>query len=136
MPQTRSALLPERADEPSIRSWAHSMALLRRWLGCSPLAVTDARASECRFPKDSVDFAMALEAELATFEAALPGLLAEKAGKFAVVTGNRLIGTYDTYEDALKVGYGECGLAPFLVRRIAPGAQVAHITRLTTPCPA
>jgi len=77
-----------------------------------------------------------LEKELATYESLLPTLKADE-GKYAVVEGDGLIGTFDSYEDALKVGYERCGLKPFLVKHIEANESVAFFSRdLDTPCPA
>ncbi len=69
-----------------------------------------------------------LQKEIATFNRELPVLLG-KAGKFAVIKGDELVGVYDSYEDALTIGYERFGLEPFLVKRIAPTEQVSFFTR-------
>jgi hypothetical protein len=58
-----------------------------------------------------------LKIELETFEN-IKGTLLSQEGKFAVVYGSELLGVFDTYEDALKIGYDRCNLKPFLVKRI------------------
>ena len=79
--------------------------------------------------------AMALEKELATFQRELPNLLAEE-GKFVVIFGDELVGTYTSYEDALKVGYEKFGLKPFLVKKIQALEQVHYFSRdLALSCP-
>lgn len=78
--------------------------------------------------------ASVLEAELRTYRRLLPTLV-ERSGDFAVITGDRLIGTYRTYEDALRAGYGECGIRPFLVKRIEEHESVLFFTRDLAPCP-
>lgn len=78
---------------------------------------------------------MALEKELATFQRELPNLLAEE-GKFVVVSGDEVMGTYTSYEDALKIGYEKCGLKPFLVKKIQAIEQVQYFSRdLAFTCP-
>jgi hypothetical protein len=78
---------------------------------------------------------MALEAELETFHRELPNLLAEE-GKFVVVSGDQVVGTYTSYEDALKIGYEKCGLKPFLVKKIQALEQVQYFSRdLAFTCP-
>jgi len=75
-----------------------------------------------------------LEKELATYESLLP-MLKENEGKFALIEGKDLLGTFDSYEDALKIGYERCGLKPFLVKRIEANESVAFFSRdLDTPC--
>jgi hypothetical protein len=81
------------------------------------------------------DTSMALEKELATFQRELPNLLAEE-GKFVVVSGDEVMGTYTSYEDALKIGYEKCGLKPFLVKKIQAIEQVQYFSRdLAFTCP-
>ncbi|MER2527427.1 MAG: hypothetical protein ABTR07_05820 [Candidatus Competibacter denitrificans] len=78
----------------------------------------------------------ALETELKAYQQLLPKLLAEQ-GKFALIVGEKLLGTYTAYEDALKRGYEECGIKPFLVKKISAEEQTFFFTRdLGTPCQA
>jgi hypothetical protein len=79
--------------------------------------------------------AMALEKEQATFARELQRLLAEDVGKYALVHGDEVAGTYDTYQDAIQEGYEKFGLEPFLVKRIAVTEQAQFITRDLIPCP-
>jgi hypothetical protein len=71
---------------------------------------------------------MALEKEIETFNRELPNLLAEE-GKFVVVSGDKIIGVYDSYEDALKIAYEKCGLKPFLVKKIQAVEQIQYFSR-------
>jgi len=71
---------------------------------------------------------MALEKEIETFNRELPNLLAQE-GKFVVVSGDRMIGVYDSYEDALKIAYEKCGLKPFLVKKIQAVEQIQYFSR-------
>jgi hypothetical protein len=64
----------------------------------------------------------ALEKELATYRRALPGLL-ESEGKFALVQGNQVVGAWESYEDALRVGFERYGLSPFLIKKIQANAD-------------
>lgn len=75
-----------------------------------------------------------LETELETYRKALPELLSE-AGKFVLIRGQEVLGIYETYEDALKVGYDKCGLDPFLVKKIESTEQVQYFTRHIKACP-
>ena len=77
---------------------------------------------------------MALEKELQTFEKLKPELLAE-AGKFAVISGEELLGVYGTYEDALKIGYEKRKLEPFLVKKIQAVEPVNFFSRSLATCP-
>lgn len=69
-----------------------------------------------------------LERELAAYKAALPGLLPQQ-GKFALVFGEKVLNTYDSYADALRAGYEVAGLVPFLVKKISGTEAVAYFTR-------
>ncbi len=70
----------------------------------------------------------ALEKELLTYSQKLPTLLAQQ-GKYVLIGGAEVIGVYDSYEDALKVGYEHFKLSPFLVKQIAPAERVAFFSR-------
>ena len=50
-----------------------------------------------------------LEAEVATYASKLAELSAQ-SGKFVLIKGETVIGVYDTYADALKIGYERFGL--------------------------
>jgi hypothetical protein len=77
-----------------------------------------------------------LEIEEETYRALLPGLLKDE-GKYALVCGEALKGVYAAYEDALTQGYKECGLKPFLVRKISAVEQLHYFSRDLGPsCPA
>lgn len=69
-----------------------------------------------------------LSEELRTFEEKLPELMGQ-AGKFALVKDSEVEGAYDTYEDAVKVGYERFKLEPFLVKQIAPAQRIFSFTR-------
>ena len=79
--------------------------------------------------------AMALEKELETFKRELPNLLANE-GKYVIISGDSIIGISVAYEDALTRGYAECGLKPFLVKKILAFEQVQYFSRdLALTCP-
>lgn len=71
---------------------------------------------------------MALETELQTYEKHLPELLQE-AGKYVLIKGSAVEGTYDSYTDALKAGYEKFKLDVFLVKQIAPVGTVMSFSR-------
>ena len=77
---------------------------------------------------------MALEKELETYHRRLPELLNDE-GKFVVIQGEEVAGTWDTYEDALKAGYEKYKLTPFFVKRILGVEPVLSFTRDLTKCP-
>jgi len=78
-----------------------------------------------------------LQQELATYYQQLPTLLA-KAGKFVLIQSDTIAGIFDSYEDALTIGYEKFGLDGFLVKRISATEQVAFFSRdfKGIPCPA
>jgi hypothetical protein len=75
---------------------------------------------------------MALEKELATYNAKLPELK-EHQGKFVLIQGDKVVDFYAAYEDAIKAGYEKFKLDPFLVKRISATETVQHITRNILP---
>ena len=76
-----------------------------------------------------------LQKEIETYNAKLPELLGS-IGRFVLIKGDQVEGIYDTYADALKVGYERFKLEPFLVKQIAPAEQAHYFTReLDLECP-
>lgn len=71
---------------------------------------------------------MALEKEQQTYDRELPRLLAS-SGKFVLIHEDVVAGTYDTYLDALKIGYDKYGLVPFMVKQISAVERPNQITR-------
>lgn len=59
-----------------------------------------------------------LDPEIEAYEGMKEDLLREHEGKYALVRGGKLVGIWDTREDALSAGYDRFGNVPFLVRRI------------------
>ena len=78
------------------------------------------------------EFSMPLENELATYERLKPSLLAQDEGKFAVISGEELLGVYSTYDDALAIGYEKKKLEPFLVKKIL---AIEPVNFFTHPLP-
>ncbi len=80
--------------------------------------------------------AVALEKEVETYNKLLPKLLNEQ-GKFALIHGEELSGVYETYDDALKIGYEKFGISSlFLVKKILASEKIQFFTRnLDTSCP-
>lgn len=77
----------------------------------------------------------ALQREIETFNRLLPKLLPQ-VGKFALIKGDDMIDTFDTYSDAMKRGYNEFKLDPFMVKLIAPAERVSYFSRDFATCPA
>jgi hypothetical protein len=69
-----------------------------------------------------------LQKEIETYNAKLPQLLGS-VGRFVLVKGDEIEGIYETYADALKVGYERFKLDPFMVKRISPSEQIHCFTR-------
>lgn len=70
----------------------------------------------------------ALDKDLETYREKLPSLLLSE-GKFALVHGGEIVGTFDTYADALAEGYKQFKLEPFLVKQIQAVEQAHFIAR-------
>ena len=61
-----------------------------------------------------------LRQELETFEAQRDELVRRVNGKFVLIKGDRVVGTFDTESDAIAAGYKEFGNVAFLVKHVAP----------------
>lgn len=77
---------------------------------------------------------LTLQKELATFDAALPGMLRENSGRFVVIKGDHVCTFKPTYEAALTWAYDEFGLETFLVKQINAEEPVAHFSRDIGAC--
>jgi hypothetical protein len=75
---------------------------------------------------------MALETELATYNAKLPELKGHE-GMYVLIQGDKVVDFYTAYEDAIKAGYEKFQLRPFLVKRISAIETVQHVTRSVLP---
>ena len=62
--------------------------------------------------------------ELKTYQANFEALLAAHEGKFVLIHGDKVLGTFDSQMDAITWGYRQVGNAPFLVK---------HVTRVDLP---
>ena len=69
-----------------------------------------------------------LQKELETYKKSLPSLLIHEV-KHVVILGDKIEGIFDSYEDALRIGYEKAGVKPFLVRKISAAEQIAYFTR-------
>jgi hypothetical protein len=72
--------------------------------------------------------AMALEKEWETYRNELPNL-SQNEGKFVLVHGDRIVGFFTSYEDAIKAGYEQFSVEPFLVKQIEMVERVHFISR-------
>lgn len=59
-----------------------------------------------------------LATELKTYKENLETLLGTQEGKFVVIQGEKVLGTFDTQLDAIRWGYRELGNVPFLVKQV------------------
>jgi hypothetical protein len=75
---------------------------------------------------------MHLEQELAAYKKRLPELL-QHEGRYVLIHSDRVIDTFPSYAEALRQGYRDFGLQPFLVKQIMPTERVHLITRLISP---
>ena len=60
---------------------------------------------------------MQLERELATYRDNLPDL-PQHEGKYVLIHRDSVADVFATYQDALRQGYRQFGLEPFMVKRI------------------
>ena len=70
-----------------------------------------------------------LEKELQTYRENLPQWKDDE-GKYVLIKGDRVVGVFGTYEDAIKAGYDEFKLEPFLVKQVHAMEEVQVVTRL------
>jgi hypothetical protein len=62
---------------------------------------------------------MALEREIETYRKELPALLAAgQGGRFVLIKGEQVVGTWETQAEALQAGRERFGLEPIAVKRI------------------
>ena len=76
---------------------------------------------------------MSFERELPTYEEQ-KALLIHEEGKFVVIQGERIAGTYESYDLALSEGLHRFGRAGFLIKKIESNESVAYISRDFRPC--
>lgn len=76
---------------------------------------------------------MALEQELKTYHDKLPELK-NSEGKFVLISGDTIVDTFTSYEDAIKEGYSKFGIKPFLVKQIRTVEDIQFITRFVAIC--
>ncbi len=73
---------------------------------------------------------LAFRTEIQAFEAALPKLLEQHDGQYALIRGDVVNAlTFPSYEAALGWGYEHFGLEPFFVKQITDRAHVTHFMR-------
>lgn len=72
-----------------------------------------------------------LQEEQAFFEANRAKLLADHRGKFALIKGSELIGTFDNDENAYEVGVARFGNVSFLIKAVEEKEPTAQFPALT-----
>lgn len=76
-----------------------------------------------------------LAVELTTYEMHRSQLASENEGNFVLIRGPEILGTWPTYEEAVRAGYEKCGLeTAFLVKQILAVERVEFITRGQSAC--
>lgn len=59
-----------------------------------------------------------LSTEMETYRSHKDELLGKAAGKFVLIKGDKILGTYESQTDAVNEGYKQLGVVPFLVKQI------------------
>jgi hypothetical protein len=75
---------------------------------------------------------MALEKELATYKTKLPDMKSQE-GKYVLIQDDNVIGFYSSYDDALREGYKQFNLTPFLVKQVASIEPIFYMSRRIVP---
>jgi hypothetical protein len=75
-----------------------------------------------------------LKTEIDTYCREKERLVGESAGKYVLIHAQNVVGTWDSYEDALKEGYRQFGLEPFLIKHIEAIDRVHFFTRDIALC--
>lgn len=71
-----------------------------------------------------------LNKELAHFEKVKAKLLETQRGKYALIKGEELIGTFTTMEEAYREGIRSFGKEPFLIRPVVEAQEYQRIPAL------
>lgn len=71
---------------------------------------------------------MQRERELTTYRERLPELV-QHEGKYVLIHGDSVADVFDTYQDALRQGYKQFGLEPFLVKQIQSTERIHFVAR-------
>ncbi len=72
-----------------------------------------------------------LEVEICYFQKNCQSWKSQYPGKFVLIKGSELIGTYDTMDAALDEGSRRFGLASYLIRRVGEVTKDISIPALT-----
>jgi len=74
---------------------------------------------------------MPLETELEAFAQLKPELLQHHLGKFALIIGRDLVGTFDTREEAYRAGIEARGNVPMLIKLVVHEEPTESIPAMT-----
>jgi hypothetical protein len=66
---------------------------------------------------------------MATYNRCKDELVSANDGRFVLIHDDQIVGTWDTYKDALTAGYQQFGLKPFLVKQIHSIERILSFTR-------
>ena len=69
-----------------------------------------------------------LSEEIKTYIENKEVLLRDSSGKFVLIKEDKIIGVYDTRNDAIKVGIDKFGNQPFLVKKISEIDETQNFT--------
>jgi hypothetical protein len=79
---------------------------------------------------------MALEVEIAAYEARRAELEEHHKGKFVVFHNEELTGVYDTFETAAREAVARYGRGPYLIRQVGMPPPVLPASVMYVPVPA
>lgn len=74
---------------------------------------------------------MALETEIEFYNAHKKDWLQHYEGKFALIKGTELLGTYTTWQQAFDDGVEKLGNVPFLIRQVQEKDDIVQFPALT-----
>ena len=69
----------------------------------------------------------ALAEELDTYKREKPRLLAEAPGKYVLIKGREVVGTFDTQNDAIDAGWARFGRVPIFTHKIVEHEEIMQI---------
>jgi hypothetical protein len=73
---------------------------------------------------------MALETEVEFYNSQKNDWLEHYEGKFALIKGKKLLGTYTTWEEAFDAGVQKLGNVPFLIKQVQEKDEVVQFPAL------
>ena len=73
-----------------------------------------------------------LEKEIETYNTKLSSWAARE-GQFVLIHQDTVVGFYHAYDQALRVGYEQFGIEPFLVKQVMQTERSHFVSRLVAP---